>query len=396
MNPFLTENDDDSVKDLFRKKQVYRIISRSEHVNLIDFHFAEKALYGRVDRNYQPIIPHSRVLTLSYLNSQSPAGLQVFNFVADAFRELQNKFKIKAARQEISLQEKYLTDIVPTAAYKDPKQLYTAYTRSYSTAVQAIVKKKKLKFTNFQEFLNLLMPYIENALKKRSFTFPAYVKSKDCPINASGLAIEIATIDPNNDKEKYDNFYNSANWDFFVNACNTYGFMVDANNPNRIVADIASPTMVAKMLKYNSRINNTDAFLNNCYDKAALTHFNSFKRFFYLLYSENRRDRVLTTTHNHNDNTRTVTHKVINYTYEQFLNEFDDLYFLNLYCKIRFMEEESQFPNYELHTLIQNTLELAAEDLAYAISTFEKLLNKTFDYSGSLSYILDRKKKLGL
>jgi hypothetical protein len=396
MNPFLTENDDDSIKDLFRKKQIYKIITRSEHVNLIDFHFAEKALYGRVDRDYQPIIPHDRVLGLQYLSAQSPAGLQAFNFVTDAFRELQNKFKIKAARHEISLQEKYLTDIIPTAAYKDPKELYTAYTRSYSTAVQAIVKKKKLKFTNFQEFLNLLMPYIENALKKRSFTFPAYVKSKDCPINASGLAIEIAAIDPNNDKEKYDNFYNSANWDFFVNACNTYGFMVDANNPNRIVADIASPTMVAKMLKYDSRINNTDAFLNNCYDKAALVNFNSFKRFFYLLYSENRRDRVLTTTHNHNDNTRTVTHKVINYTYEQFLNEFDDLYFLNLYCKIRFMEEESQFPNYELHTLIQNTVELAVQDLAYALNVFEQILNKTFDYSGSLSYILDRKKKLGL
>ena len=44
------------------------------------------------------------------------------------------------------------------------------------------------------------MPYIENTLK-RSFTYPAYVKSKDCPINVSGLAIEIAAIDPNNDKE---------------------------------------------------------------------------------------------------------------------------------------------------------------------------------------------------
>ena len=55
--------------------------------------------------------------------------------------------------------------------------------------------------------------------------------------------------------------------------------MVDAN-PNRIVADIASPTMVAKMLKHNPFIDNTDAFLNNCYDKAALTYFDSFKRFF--------------------------------------------------------------------------------------------------------------------
>ena len=117
---------------------------------------------------------------------------------------------------------------------------------------------------------------------------------------------------------------------------------------------------------------------------------------FYLLYSENRKNRILTTTHNHNDNTRTITHEVINYSYEDFINEFDDLYFMKLYCRIRFKEEESHFSDYEMHILTDNTIELANVDFSLALSCFEKILNKTFDYSGSLSYILDRKKKLGL
>mgnify|MGYP003115554143 CR=1 FL=1 len=396
MNPFLTENDDDSIKDIFRKKQVYEVINRSNHVNLIDFHFAEKALYGRVDRYYQPIVPNERVLSLKDLNSQAPSGLKAFNFVVDAFNELQNKFKLKLVRSEISANEKYLSDLIPTAAYSNPRELYDKYTRSYSIAVRGVVTKQKLRFTNFQEFLNVLMPYIKNSLKTKSFTYPAYVKSKECPINVSGLVIEIADIDPNNDKHKYDNFYNSQNWDFFVNACNTYGFMVDANMPNRLVADIASPNMVNKMARYNQSVNSTDTFLATCYDQAALGYFESFRRFFYLLYSENRKNRILTTTHNHHDGTRTVVNKVINYSYEDFTNQFDNLYFLNLYCIIRFLEEESKFTDYQKHALITNTVELANKDFAYALSSFEKLLNKTFDYSGSLSYILNRKKELGL
>ena len=86
--------------------------------------------------------PHERVLSLAYLNSHSPAGLQAFDFVVESFRELQNKFKVKALRREISLDEKYLTDLIPTAAYKDPKTLYDKYTRSYSIAVNRLLKEK--------------------------------------------------------------------------------------------------------------------------------------------------------------------------------------------------------------------------------------------------------------
>ena len=59
------------------------------------------------------------------------------------------------------------------------------------------------------------------------------------------------------------------------------------------------------------------------------------------------------------------------------------------------MEEESKFSDYEKNTLVNSSIELAAIDsIAVAIETFEKLINKTFDYSGSLSYIQQRKKKL--
>jgi hypothetical protein len=221
------------------------------------------------------------------------------------------------------------------------------------------------------------------------------VKSKDCPISISGLAIEIGGhIDSNDDKFKYENFYESPNWEFFLNACNTYGFMVDLNMPNRIVADIRSEIMVEKMAAYNTGVDSTDSLIHNCYEPAYTDYYATFKRFFYDIYSDNKKRTIVTTAENKNDGTQSVIHRVKSYSYEEFKEQYDDSYFLGLYCKIRFLEEESQFREDEKHSLTRNTKELARLDLSIAIESFEKILNKTFDYDGSLSYILKRNAEL--
>jgi hypothetical protein len=395
MSRYFKENKGDSLKNIFDKKLVYRIVTKSKYGNLIDFTFAEKALYGRVDRLYQPIVPHENVLQMKYIAHAGIAEVQVFNFVADAFQALRNKFSQKVMKREINDKDPYLSKLDPVLGYQNPKQLYQKYRQAYSQAVGNIVNKNRLKFTNFKEFINVIMPYIENSLKKKTFTYAAYVKSKDCPISVSGLAIELGNrIDSNDDKFKYDNFYKSPNWEFFLNACNTYGFMVDVNMPNRIVADIGSPEMASRMRAYNTVVEGTDSFLHYCYDTAYKEYFAIFQLFFYELYSSNKKRTIVTTTENYNDGTRSTIGRVKTYSFEQFKQEYGNLYFLDLYCKIRFLEEESHFDDYEKHSLTENTRELAKVNFPLAIESFEKILNKTFDYDGSLGYILNRNKEL--
>ena len=238
MSRFFIENDSETPKDIFKKKQIFKTVSRSKLSNLIDFNYGEKRLYGRVDRYFQPVVPNSQYLEIVNLKTSTPDPIPVFNFVADAFAELQNKFKLKLATGEISANEDFLSTLVPTAAYLDPKDIFYNYTQSFSVAVGNVIADNNLKFHNFTEFVNVIMPYIKNYLKDKVITYPAFVKSRQCPMNINGLVIELAEIDPNDDKTKYDKFYKSKNWDFFLNACNTYGFMVDCNMPNRIIADI--------------------------------------------------------------------------------------------------------------------------------------------------------------
>lgn len=126
MSKYFVESTKESVKDIFKKRQLFKIVSRSKYPSLIDFRFAEKALYGRVNRLYQPMVLNENHLQLEYLSSGNPAGVQVFNFVADAFRDLQNKFKLQVASGQLDANDNYLTDLIPMAGYKSPKTYMTA------------------------------------------------------------------------------------------------------------------------------------------------------------------------------------------------------------------------------------------------------------------------------
>ena len=395
MSKYLTDGKATSTKEIFRKKNVYKMVSRSSLPNLVDFTFAEKALYGRVDRSYRPITANELALKMTDLSSGTIRSIKVYNFVADAFHELQNKFKIKAISSEIDTEDDFLTDIVPVGGYIDPNILYENYQRAYIMGIGNVLKNNRLQFYDFDEFIAVAMPYIMNTLKTKSFTYAGFIKSKECPIHVSGLVIDIGTkIKPNDDEFKYEKFYQSRNWDFFLNACNTYGFMVDSNMPNRLVADIASTHMVEKMRLYEPEINSTDAFLLGCYNKPNEQDFQKFKRFFYSLYSENKKTKYLTTTQVHSDNTRAIIRDVKSYTYQEFLNDYSNEYFFKLYSKIRFAEEESTFTESEMNSLTENTLELMRLDLNSGFGAFETIINKTFDYNGSLSYIINRQKLL--
>ena len=397
MSKLLIDGSALGVKEAFRKKTLFNFLTISDYQNLVDFNFAEKQLYGRVNKTFSPIVANENVFNFVSLPSVGGRNVIVYDFVAHAFRRLQNKFKIKSEKGEIQTSEAFLSDIIPYNGYRDPKGLYDSYTATYAAAMSEIAKEEKIYYTDFKEFIVKMMPFIENTIKNnKPFTYSSFIKDKKCPINSSGLVIEIGDIDPSNDLQKYEDFYNSSNWEFYLNACNTYGFMVDANNPQRLVADISSRAMIEYMKVFNNSIDSSNKFLDLSYDLVGSQYFQNFKFFFYNIYNESRKPKIVTLTENQNDGTKVKITESISYTFNDFQTQFGDLYFFKLYAKIRFMEEESQFTEYEKVNLINESLEIAKLNVSLAIDLFENIINKTFDYSGSLSYISQRQKNLRL
>ena len=77
MSKYLTDGKATSTKEIFRKKNVYKMVSRSSLPNLVDFTFAEKALYGRVDRSYRPITANELALKMTDLSSGTIRSIKV-------------------------------------------------------------------------------------------------------------------------------------------------------------------------------------------------------------------------------------------------------------------------------------------------------------------------------
>jgi len=382
-----------SSKLLYSKRLLYKVnIKEPEYENLFDFTFAEKQLYGRVTRVFEPMmLSPSQVLKGIASESESANAQQVLPFVADAFTKLNQQFAKKAMVGEIDVNDKYLSTLVAYKSYENPQKLYNEHLITYKETLAKSFRSRNESISNFDEFISVLMPALARTAYKSPFTMTAYVKSTFCPISVSGLAIEIANVSYINDQEKIALFKRSPNWHFYLNACRTYGFMVDSNVPWRLVADIGSAQMIEYAKQYG--LLSTDEILNGLYLKVGPRYFKQFKTGLYSLYNA-----IKAPTYERKvcpDGTLRVTRiPAATYTLDSFKEKYGDLHFLKLYFQVRFMEEESQFNENERHRLIDDCLEIAARSVGASINIFERILNKTFDYNGSLDYIIKKRNEM--
>ena len=98
MSIFFREKNKEGTRDLFEKKAAYQLGTKSEYPNLIDFQFAEKALYGRVDRLYVPIVPssyHAELMAVPVAAGETNRNVIALSFVVDAFMKLKSQFLLQ-------------------------------------------------------------------------------------------------------------------------------------------------------------------------------------------------------------------------------------------------------------------------------------------------------------
>tara|TARA_R110001583_G_C5601283_1_gene404532 strand:- start:122 stop:1354 length:1233 start_codon:yes stop_codon:yes gene_type:complete len=390
MSQLYKEKNNETAFQLFNKKIVYSsAAANASYSNLIDF-MAEKMMYGRVNRLFVPItIPQTRnKLKTIPSKSRTTQNFKALNFVVDAFRDLQQQFDKCRLTGRIDASDSYLSSLKVHKAYVDPRQRYQKYLSKLNNVLVSDpdIDSKNLK--DFNMLADNMTKVMKNAGRINPITYPAFIKSRKTPINISGLAIEIADLDASNDNEKINLFVNSKNWNFYLNACKTYGFMVDKNVPWRLVADIGSQPMLEYAKKYN--LNDTNKILINCYETAAFNYYNSFTQNMLDLYYTIK-PRSINKLIECNGKTKVKRIKPKEYKNTERLQEsYGKESFLVLYCKLRFSEEESQYTEQEMNSLINDVIQISnIRSESMAIKRFERNLNKTFDYQGSLGYYIN-------
>jgi hypothetical protein len=361
MSTFYKENNNETSLELFNKKLVYKSdVLRTGYPNLIDFNFAEKALYGKVGRTYVPITANpSLVRFKDFISSGNPRqNLQAIGFVVDAFEALAQQFKNKS--NNISYEE---------------------YQINFIKALKTNMNINNIH--NFQTFIKELLATVSIVTRTYPLSMPAYTKSKLNSLTNSGLALEIADAPYDNDDQKINDFINSKNWEFYVNACNSYGFMIDINAPWRLIADLDSEAMMGYASAYGLR--STDAILTLGFSTTHNRFYNQLPQQLLRLYNE------MVPTHIPSfDECGSKIIATERYTLQSLQQKFSNDFFMKFYFDLRFSEEENTFSVAEKQRIIKDCLQLSrSSDNRTALGTFERYVNQPFDYRGSLSYLIE-------
>ena len=388
MSFLFAEKNNESTKDLFQKRVIYRgnLYQTQDHMNLVDFNFAEKYFYGRVSRQFVPIVVNNNKKLKQFISNKDPEKpTRALDFVVDAFEQMASNFRKCAMAGLIDETDPFLSNLLVHKAYQSHSRLYREYLDMYLGRIELQFKKRNIVVRNFDEFMTHFMGMLESTVPEYPFTKTAFVRSRFCPVYINGLTIEIADADYANDEEKMNQFINSNNWDFYVNACKNYGFMVDLHRPWRLVADIAGPTMQVYSKRYS--LKSTDDILNNRYTGVHIAYFDSLVRELPAMYNRIRGDmyRELVECDG-----RIVTkyRKSARYTPQKFAQDYPDRYLFEIYMKIRFLEEEAKLSFSDKKIVTEEAIQaFTTKGPAAALSYFERIINKTFDCQGSLTYI---------
>jgi len=383
MSTFYKENNNETSLELFNKKLVYKsAVVEAGYPNLIDFNFAEKALYGKVNRRYIPIATNSNLITFkNFTNTGNPRqNLQAIGFVVDAFEALSQQFKKSQQLGKINSNDPNLTNLKVYKSYKSNNISYEEYQINFIKALKTNLNINNIQ--NFQTFIKELPTTVTIITRTFPMSMPAYTKSRINSLTNSGLALEIADAPYDNDDQKINEFVNSKNWNFYVNACNSYGFMIDINAPWRLIADLDSEAMKGYASAYG--FGTVDGIF-------ALGFLTTHNRFY------NQLPQQLLRLYNEMVPTHIPTFdecgaKIIvteRYTLQSLQEKYSNDFFLKFYFNLRFSEEENTFSNAEKQRIIKDCLQLSrSTDNRTALGTFERYVNQPFDYRGSLSYLV--------
>jgi hypothetical protein len=388
MATFYKESNSEPTEDLYDKSLIYLALMEEyaqTYSCVTDFAFAEKAFYGKVDRNFVSIEPNQIFRLTRIPNTFSTNnGVEVASFVADAFAGLSRHFQRSIQIGAIRRNDPYLSNLVAFEGYTKPSIAYEEYFNTVIASMSRVKQIKNVNFRNFQQFIDFFIDFSKSVAGRYPITKTGFIRSRHNSLLNCGLALEVTDIAYENDNEKVESFINSPNFEYYLNACNSYGFMVDASAPWRIVADLDSVAMQEHASRYGYI--NTDSIISSGYKK---THNSSFRQLpEQMLNIYNQISSYYTDFEKCDGNLRSLLIEPKQTSLEEINNSYNESYFINLYCVLRFIEEENKYSSAKQKQIITDTINLSRiNNSRTALRYFEKFISQPFDYRGSLSYL---------
>tara|TARA_Y100000034_G_scaffold116512_1_gene154918 strand:+ start:121 stop:1389 length:1269 start_codon:yes stop_codon:yes gene_type:complete len=223
----------------YQKRDNYNLYP-TNGIQPIDIHY-EKLFYGKVDTKQNSVM----VKSLDFLKVVSPgSNVVALDFVAEAFRDLQEHFSKAVAFKRLANYGELHQGITPTNGYVNINLLYANHLTNMSEVfnLYLLASENHRKVKKYTDFLTQFLAFIDTVGDEFVFTKTAFIRSKLCPVNVSGLVIDISD-DEFSDDDTRQTWLEDPNFNFYRTAAAYFGFLLDRSAPWRLYANVASKEM---------------------------------------------------------------------------------------------------------------------------------------------------------
>ena len=387
MSKIYAKSNSEGTARLFNKRFMYKVRSKRSVPganNIVDFTIGEKKLYGKVHHLYRPVFLKYQSRLKQLKNSSASEPMYAFNFVADLFNEMVLDFERCAAKGQIRTDDPFLSSLKPFKAYEDPILAYREYQDIFFSNLKQKFDNNSIMVEDFDHFMSIFMDSAMRIASNTPVTFTSYIKSEFNTIMSSGLAIEISDATYDDDENKVKMFLESKNWEFFVNACNKYGFIIDYNVPWRIICDVKAPEIQPALSLYYPTVNE---FFDFGFSRTSIEDLLNMPKMLLELYHSVRKKsfkkQIVC-----GGRTKTEVVRPPTYTAEQILLDKCFDYFIKIYMKLRMAEENVQMSKEHQYFLMKDIVEYInlRDDVLAIENYFERYLSLPFDKTYSYTY----------
>jgi len=250
----INANNKMGTSDLYHRRLLYKFFSLSfdtgpviQKPGIKDYWSLENYFYGKVDANFIPVIPN--ISKLVQVEGQE-GNVLMFDFVAESFANFKSFFTMPLKLGKLE-QGTPISSPTPTRAFSNTRIKYQNHAMSFADRFNdflfSTTKYKQIVDPRIyvREFYKFYFTAGENILRS------SYYMSPSNSGLSSGLSVEIANLDPSDDKLKME-MIESSNFAFYQQAAINAGFLIDKNIPWRLNIDLSSPLIVEKYSEISS------------------------------------------------------------------------------------------------------------------------------------------------
>lgn len=271
-----------------------------EHIK--DFNIGELVLYGRIDTGQNLVFPRDKFMVRVNSENSQVNKLLLLDFVADAVNSMNSQIRkmlltnsygkmnfsafegertSKAVGSETRSQFKTMSF---KTGYKSPILEFDSYNKSVNSIIvdKIMSNKSSLRITDFNSFIAFISPLLEKISVDSPLTLNKYLKSTLLTTMYTGLAVEFGVENFQDDQAKEDDILSDPGYPTIVEIARQYGFYVDKNRPNRLVADLSSPIMMRYAA--NRQLTTQKEIFDKRFNRAGIESFDLFKLSIYRLY----------------------------------------------------------------------------------------------------------------